>query len=88
MERYSVPSAGWTIREHIMKGWGFTFLLVGVLSFVLPYFNMAMLLTAVFAPYDVHAAVGFVVLGIVLIVAGFVRDQKRESPRPPPPPAA
>jgi hypothetical protein len=71
-----------------MKGWGFTFLLVGVLSFVLPYFGMAMMLTAIFAPYDIHAAIGFIVLGAALIVAGFVRDQKRGSPPPSPPPAA
>ena len=70
-----------------MKGWGFTFLLVGVLSFVLPNFGMAMLLTAVFAPYDLHAAIGFIALGVILIIAGFVRDQKRQSPPPPTPPA-
>ena len=66
-----------------MKGWGITFALVGVLHFVLPYVGFHMLLTTIFAPYHHYAAVAFIILGVVLFVAGLIRERSAPPPNTP-----
>ena len=57
-----------------MKGWGITSLLIGIGAFILPMFGIQFILVSVFGEYELLAAIGYIVVGIGLLVAGLVTE--------------
>ena len=59
------------VNKSIMKGWGITFLLLGIGSFVLPMMNLQFSLISIFGEGNEAITGGvFIAIGIILFLVG------------------
>jgi spore maturation protein SpmA len=56
-----------------MIGWGITFILVGIGSFFTTALGFQFVIVSMFNPHETLAAIGYTLLGIVLLALGLVR---------------
>jgi hypothetical protein len=61
-----------------MRSWGFTLLIVGVGSFILPAFGIQFILVDIFGPLGPVVAVIAAIVGVGLIWAGSKRQEEEE----------
>jgi hypothetical protein len=64
--------------EVIVKSWGIWLLILGIGSFILPFFGIQFVLLKIFGDAQVIVAIGMVIAGVVLLVMSS-RDQKKSE---------
>ena len=64
-----------------MRGWGFTFLIIGVLAYVLSSRGIYFLVLHLFGTWYNEAAITMAVIGLIMIIASYAMQPR--APRPP-----
>jgi len=62
-----------------MKSWGVILALVGASQFVLPRLGMQHVVFRIFHPYEIHAAVGLIVVGLVMVGLSFRKKPAKKA---------
>ena len=62
-----------------MRSWGVILAIIGASQFVLPKLGMQHVIFRAFHPYEIHAAVGLIVVGLVMVGLSF-RKKPEQKP--------
>ena len=61
-----------------MRSWGVVLAIIGASQFVLPRMGYEHVIFRLFSPYELYAAVGFIVAGVAMVGMSFRKKPKKD----------